>query len=129
GWWSSGLGEMLGVVLVENKLPAQTEPLYSYLTLWGQDPISKSPELSLPTIADFKNYKEVYDVNLFELPNETVKVICFDVDWDSERKMWYSDLELNTGNAYYPFIRLALVRFQPKSLIVPADLRISPVVL
>lgn len=129
GWWSSGLGEMLGVVLVENKLPAQSEPLYSYLTLWGQDPISKSPELSLPTIADFKNYKEVYDVNLFELPNETVKVICFDVDWDSERKMWYSDLELNTGNAYYPFIRLALVRFQPKSLIVPADLRISPVVL
>ena len=138
-WWSSGDGEMLGVVLVENKEPNRLEEIYSYLTFWGQDPIRESPGLPLPTIADFKNYKGVYDAPLFELPNQAVKVVCFDVDWDRERKMWYCDLELDTGNAYYPFIRLALVRFQPKSLIlqksfilpkpVIEDLRISPVVL
>ncbi|MEH7278436.1 hypothetical protein ABWK26_23705 [Bacillus toyonensis] len=128
-WWSSGDGEMLGVVLVENKAPDRGEDFYSYLTFWGQDPIRESPVLPLPTIEDFKNYKEVYDVHLFELPNQPVKVLCFEVDWDCERKMWYCDLELDTGNAYYPFIRLALVRFQPNSLIKPNDLRISPVVL
>ncbi|PEC22862.1 hypothetical protein [Bacillus cereus] len=128
-WWSSGDGEMLGVVLIENKVPKRDEDIYSYLTFWGQDPIQESPVLPLPTIEDFKNYKEVYDVHLFELPNQPVKVVCFEVEWDSERKMWYCDLELDTGNAYYPFIRLALVRFQPNSLIVPDDLRISPVVL
>ncbi|PGU27139.1 hypothetical protein [Bacillus thuringiensis] len=128
-WWSSGDGEMLGVVLVENIEPEREDDIYSYLTFWGQDPIRESPGLPLPTIADFKNYKEVYDANLFELPNKSVKVVCFEVKWDSERKMWYCDLELDTGNAYYPFIRLALVRFQPNSLISPTDLRISPVVL
>ncbi|MCL7749565.1 hypothetical protein [Halalkalibacter alkaliphilus] len=128
-WWSSGNGEMLGIVLVENKVPNRDEALYSYLTFWGQDPIRDSPILPLPTIEDFKNYKEVYDVHLFELPNQPVKVVCYEVHWDSERKMWYCDLDLDTGNAYYPFIRLALVRFQPNSLIKPADLRISPVVL
>ncbi|MCC2327358.1 hypothetical protein [Bacillus wiedmannii] len=128
-WWSSGDGEMLGVVLVENKVPQRDEDIYSYLTFWGQDPLQESPVLPLPTIEDFKNYKEVYDVHLFELPNQPVKVVCFEVKWDLERKMWYCDLEFDTGNAYYPFIRLALVRFQPNSLIVPADLRISPVVL
>ena len=132
-WWSSGDGEMLGVVLVENKAPNRMEAIYSYLTFWGQDPIRESPRLPLTTIADFKNYKGVYNVRLFELPNQVVNVVCFDVDWDRERKLWYCDLELDTGNAYYPFIRLALVRFQPNSLILsnpaPEDLRISPVVL
>lgn len=132
-WWSSGDGEMLGVVVLENKSPDHSEAIYSYLTFWGQDPIRESPRLPLTHIADFKNAKKIYDARLFELPNHFVKVVCFEVNWDRERKLWYCDLELNTGNAYYPFIRLALVRFQPNSLIIsnpaPEDLRISPVVL
>ena len=132
-WWSSGDGEMLGVVLIENQVPPKREDdLYSLLTFWGQDPIRESPGLPLPTIEDFKNHKGVYDAPLSELPNQSVKVVCFEVNWDHERMMWYCDLELDTGKAYYPFIRLSLVRFQPHSLISPkpdiGDLRISRVV-
>jgi len=53
-------------------------------------------------------------------------VVGFNVAWDEVRKLWYSDLELDTADAYFPFIRLALARFQPNSL---HDVRLSPVVL
>ena len=54
-----------------------------------------------------------------------------------QRKLWYCDLDLDTAEAYYPFIRLALARFQPNSRVVRGDLdfrfwrdlRLSPVVL
>jgi len=30
--------------------------------------------------------------------------------------LWFCDLELDSGQAYFPFIRLALARFQPESV-------------
>ena len=32
------------------------------------------------------------------------------------RDLWYCDIQLTTGLAYFPFVRLALVRYQPNSL-------------
>ena len=40
--------------------------------------------------------------------------------------MWYSDIELDPGASYMPFVRLALVRYQPNSL---PDAKISKVFL
>ncbi|MCR4397318.1 MAG: hypothetical protein NUW07_11400, partial [Candidatus Saccharicenans sp.] len=38
------------------------------------------------------------------------------VEYDTERRLWFCDLELDSGQAYFPFIRLALARFQPDSV-------------
>jgi hypothetical protein len=45
-----------------------------------------------------------------------VEVAPHDVFFDPERRLWYCDIEVNWGAAYYPFIRLALARYQPSSL-------------
>ena len=46
--------------------------------------------------------------------------------WDDERRLWYADLALNPGASYMPFVRLALVRYQPNAL---PSAKISKVVL
>lgn len=38
-----------------------------------------------------------------------------DVTDDPERGLWFCDIEIDTGAAYWPFVRLALARYQPCS--------------
>jgi hypothetical protein len=38
------------------------------------------------------------------------------VYFDRDRKLWYCDIEIDAGNSYYPFVRLALARYQAHSL-------------
>jgi hypothetical protein len=45
-----------------------------------------------------------------------VDIAPHDVFYDEDRQLWYSDIEINWGSAYYPFIRLALARYQPVSV-------------
>jgi hypothetical protein len=45
-----------------------------------------------------------------------VDVAPHDVFFDEERQLWYCDIEVNFGTAYFPFIRLALARYQPVAL-------------
>lgn len=45
-----------------------------------------------------------------------VDIAPHDVFYDEERQLWYCDIEVNWGAAYWPFIRLALARYQPVSL-------------
>ena len=35
---------------------------------------------------------------------------------DAERRLWYCDLDINFGASYFPFVRLALARYQPVSV-------------
>lgn len=45
-----------------------------------------------------------------------VDVAPHDVAWDAERGLWYCDIEIHPGEAYCPFVRLALARYQPSSV-------------
>jgi len=31
-----------------------------------------------------------------------------------QRQLWFSDIRINTGSSYFPFVRLAFVRYQPE---------------
>lgn len=33
-----------------------------------------------------------------------------------KRKLWYSDIQLNPGDSYFPFVHFALTSFQPNSI-------------
>lgn len=55
-----------------------------------------------------------------------VEIAPHDVFYDADRRLWYCDIEIDQGASYYPFIRLALARYQPTS--VPLA-HLSPVVL
>jgi hypothetical protein len=108
--------------------PQEIKP---YVTMWGIDPVFNAPEVSTtPVLASFPlAVGSAQDVSLAELKGTTVDVAAHEVAFDAERDLWYADIELNFGlsaKAYFPFVRLALCRYQPHSL---DGVEISPVVL
>ena len=177
-WYSSGAGEMLGVVVwpsagspkkaagsssgkpsggakgYASKTDIKSKPnaggismsgikeitakadipdkLLPYVTQWGADPIWLAGRLkSLPKLADFLNPDATDNgLSMAEYPskknNEHVSVAAYDVGYDQERRLWYCDIEVNPHEAYFPFIRLALARYQPKSVL---DAHLSRIVM
>lgn len=93
--------------------------LKPYVTAWGSDPVWKSalPELP-PTVAAFPLHSGYAGgLTLEELPPQlTVVVAAHDVHFDRGRKLWYCDIEIDAGDSYYPFVRLALARYQAHSV-------------
>lgn len=127
-WFSSGNGELLGVVLQPNDgkfadLPAARIP---YLTQWGRDPLWDSPTAGeVANAAAFGAAVRTEQVLLLE-DGQPATIAGHRVYFDKQRKLWYCDIELNTGFSYTPFVRLSLVRFQPHAL---AEAKISRTVL
>lgn len=134
-WWSSGDDEKLGVVLWRKPAlypypPDPPEDLKPYISMWGYDPVveGKAPPL-VPTAADFALASSVATgVDLAEMPGAQVDVAAHDVSFDAERDLWFCDILVDRGTvaSHWPFIRLALARYQPHSM---NDLRLSSVVL
>lgn len=131
-WFSSGDGELLGVVLYGDgarftDIPPAFQPL---VTQWGTDPFWDSPlPKTLTRLTDFPARVASEQLRLQERPGQAdpfVQIVGHRVHWDGARSLWYCDIELDPGAAYMPFARLALVRYQPNAL---PSARISKVVL
>ena len=45
-----------------------------------------------------------------------VDIVPHMLGWDAERHLWYCDIVVMPGDVYFPFIRLALARFQPNAV-------------
>ena len=107
------------------KLPGTLTPeaihamLQPYVTHWGSDPVwaSRLPQLP-PVISDFTaRISDQGGLTLDEIsPQAKVSVAGHEVYFDTDRMLWYSDIEIDNGDSYYPFVRLALARYQPHSL-------------
>jgi hypothetical protein len=130
-WFSSGDGELLGIVFQEGvnflNLADSVKPLVTY---WGADPIwDANPTSTHAEKAHFKNAVESGSGTMLEEnPAIVVTVVGYSVKFDPVRNLWFADIRIDTGDAYWPFVRLALARFQPKSVenaflsrVVPAD--------
>ncbi len=125
-WWTSGVGEKLGVVLPPAGLAADPtalpEALEPYVSLWGADPAYSSGPLPsyYLTPSAFRDRAGARDgLFLDELPHANgspdllVGVAAHDVFYDANQDLWYSDIRIDGGGSYMPFLRLALARFQP----------------
>lgn len=134
-------------------------PFKKYVTQWGNDPVWESPFVSgiAPKRANFPLARTAPDPQGAWLPqgapateadqkpgpfavtslqppevlgsNASVEVAPHDVFYDSVRRLWYCDIEIEAGASYSPFVRLALARYQPTaepnaylSNVVPADI-------
>ncbi|KAA8786728.1 hypothetical protein EC604_23145 [Paenibacillus amylolyticus] len=130
-WFSSGEGELLGVILWPdlpgNEIPPQAKP---YITQWGKDCIRSGGARALPPLPQLKDFKRATlrdAVNdLQELPGKDIHVAGHTVQYDQDYKRWYCDVDINTYDEYDLFVRLALTRYQPMSL---NGAHLSPVVL
>jgi len=128
-WFSSGEGELLGVALWSSDNGSLDRNKYKpYITQWGMDPIWQTAALTgTPGYWSFPDRVSTdYSVTLEEGAG-VVDVVGFEPDFDESRDLWFADLTVDTPDeTYMPFIRLALVRYQPHAL---ADAEISRVVL
>ena len=139
-WFSSGAGELLGVTLWNTPygtLDAESRDKFKpFITQWGMDPIWKTASiLPVPMIHNFTDaVSSDRAVTLEEATARTddgepglVDVVGFEPQFDEERGLWFADLTVDTfGETYMPFVRLALVRYQPDALL---DAKVSRVVL
>ncbi|QIG40999.1 hypothetical protein G5T42_17215 [Microbacterium sp. 4R-513] len=106
--------------LLTNFLPwfSQTGPEGSrFATRWGADPVFEGePTVSGPFIHQFPLRTAIGNrVRLSEL-DDFVTVVGHDPQFDTERRLWFCDLQVEAGAAYTPFVQLALARYQPHSL-------------
>lgn len=121
-------------------------PYKKYVTQWGNDPVWDSPFVTgiSPRRADFPAARTSPDAAGAWLPpnapdtekdqqpgpftviglrppradasEAAVEVAPHDVFYDAERQLWYCDLQVQSQESYFPFIRLALARYQPTSI-------------
>ncbi|MGA7271267.1 MAG: hypothetical protein WB239_09370, partial [Acidimicrobiia bacterium] len=112
----AGLISELPHLLALDVLAASAQP---YVTTWGKDPVWASFDPK-PIVqhTDFPRRTDASrsGLSIAEAPGATVAVAAHEVHYDPDRELWYSDLEIPAGYAYFPFIRLALARFQPSSV-------------
>lgn len=118
-WFSSGAGELLGVTIKPFAVPFGSDEaavLWKYTSQWGMDPLwnaSATFPLHESLFADPAEAPRT--VTLAEV-NQDVVVVGYAPQFDSDRNLWFCDLLLQPLTSYFPFARLALVRFQPKSV-------------
>lgn len=139
-WFSSGDDEMLAVLLLPKPLSKATlkpgvvavppstglpkAPQQLYTSAWGRDPLRVgSPARSELNAANFplavmSPSHSTKWVQGLSVPGVTGKVTAVPhaVKYDDDQQLWYSDIEVDLGDAYRPFVRLSLARFQPYSL-------------
>ena len=119
-WFSSGDGELLGAVIWTGASP-MPENVKPFASDWGSDPLYKSAATSLaPTVGAFKvavpHPATTFSLQELDQNLNTFDVAGHSVGYDAERRLWYADLEIDAGASYFPFVRLALARYQPNSV-------------
>jgi hypothetical protein len=114
-WFASGEGEQLAVVLVDPASYPPADGLRARVTHWGADAIFDAPPLpGAPVAASFPAAGPAVSASLDG--TQPVVLLPHDVTWDNDRGVYVCDIPVDPGPAYAPFVRLAVVRYQPSSL-------------
>ncbi len=137
-WFSSGDGELLGVLLAFGNDAIVGEEV----SQWAADPVfwqeGPAARAVLP-LSDLLHLTGLDDRiepgrpvgppvarTLVDLPgNPAVWVLGYQPEFSPERGLWFVDIALDPGSAFWPFVRLSVARYQPRSL---PGLHLSPVV-
>lgn len=136
-WYTTGNGELLAVVFG----PA-TAGLGDEVSQWGADPVfaQLGPDArNDPPLVDLFHAAGLDDrhaagrpvtvrsgTTLVDLPGQpAVSLLGYQPEYSHDRGMWFVDVALDPGTAFWPFVRLTVARWQPDSL---PGLALSPIV-
>jgi hypothetical protein len=131
-WFGSGDGERLGVVYwdgPEGPIPADIEPV---VTRWGRDPIwtGAQPLPPRPNGEEFFMAAEIgtgLSIAGFEATHGgSFAVAAHEVQFDEVSGLWFTDIQVGDGASYFSFVRLALARYQARSI---ENAHLSPIVV
>ena len=112
--------EVIDTGAIESYLPlfGQTGPDgLPFTSVWGADPVYDSePVASGPLISQFPLRTSVGNSVLLAEVNERVTVVGHQPEFDPDRRLWFCDLQVDSGYSYTPMVQLALGRYQPFSV-------------
>jgi len=119
-WFESGIGELVGVVVASPPPGAVLPPsLQPFVSGFGSDPVFVTGQVGTAKATDFGLAKHIGTSLQLEEQTGTVgwvDVAGHEVQWDEQRRLWFADISIGAGQSYFPFVKLALVRYQPASL-------------
>ena len=137
-WFVSGENEFVGVVVAADPIgvdfPATVEQCLTRMgsdPIWPADPNARPP--GYPRLRRFINALSSDELltiqndggligaahQLEEAGGHPVDIACHRAQYNRERKLWFVDVVIDTNDPdepYFPFLKLALVRYQPFSL-------------
>jgi hypothetical protein len=136
-WYSTGIDEMLAIVLPTNQgvkvMGRDLSNRYGdSFTHWAIDPIlfSTQTEKVSPQNSDFRMNPVLDDQLQYPGTNGKAAIAAYPVVFDEDKQMWYCDLAIDPKTVYFPFVKLALARYQPYSVKKDnEDVCLSPVVM
>lgn len=138
-WYSSGEGELLGVLLAPGGYDAGA--LRHPVSQWGADPVWTSAPvarrglfLELDNLLRAIGFEDRPGDALPVVPPATlplatvpgsppVTVLGYRPQYSVDRGLWYVDVAIDPGSTFWPFVRLAVARYQPDSI---AGCHLSP---
>ena len=120
-WYRSGADELLGVVVATQGAPDMPK-----ISKWGRDPLKSTVGPGVLAEADFLGDIPHRGTLPWANGSGNVTVLGHRVNYDPELRLWFADVIIDPHQSYFPFVQLALVRFQPYSL---ENLYISPAVI
>lgn len=108
GWFSSGNGERLALVLAAQ---GAGEPPWQSVSAWGLNPVRNSDPLPEPL-----QRKHVWGgqkrITGWQAEEGTVDLVLYDVQFSNEHGLPFADIEFLSQRAFMPFVRVALARYQ-----------------
>ena len=140
GWYSSGEGELLGVLLAaggdDSRYPTLDDPSgFPFVSKWGGDPVWKSAAverramnlLQLDNLlraaglddrpAAGQPVRGPVDLPLAALEGApAVTVLGYEPVFNKARRLWHVDLAFDPADRFWPFVRLAVASYQPESI-------------
>lgn len=124
-WYVSGDGEQLAVVYAAPGFTGGAPPVLDpYLTQTGYDPIFQTGPTDLPQIGKTfptgqtvsKRKDGLSPITLVETSTPAI-LAAYPVGYDPIRQLYFADISVDLGGGtHLPFIRMALVRYQPNSI-------------
>jgi hypothetical protein len=128
-WYSSGAGELLGVLLAPG---ANDANLGNLVSQWGADPVwVGQPVPNRAMFLELDNLMRTLGLDdrpgdalpvagpvTLPLPDRDAQVVVlgYEPQYNPERQLWYVDVAVEPGSKLWPFVRLSVARFQPDSI-------------
>ncbi|HYN28688.1 MAG TPA: hypothetical protein VES95_02280 [Dermatophilaceae bacterium] len=130
-WNATGDGEQLGVVAFPdtatgNAAIAAGDGRLDLVSRWGSDPLEetspKAPTHLTPGRFSRRDVATTKVVPLLDAAAQgsdgakALSIVGHRVELDPSRDLWFSDVDVLVTESPWPFVRLALVRYQPSSM-------------
>jgi hypothetical protein len=127
-WFVTGEGEMLGVVVMDQTPAGPADHMYDYVSLAGRDAAHTGGPIAGLRAENLVNAVAVEQGVMLPEPvarfgvrqTHKVSVAQFAPEFDFTSQRWFADIRISQlGAAYFPMVRLAVVRYQPNSVAAP----------